>query len=64
MSFWPRSDTAPMDLFTARGLRIRAETLLNFICEERDEENVRTLPTMTHRLSDCLTNINLSEKAT
>ena len=64
MSFWPRSDCTPEDLFTARGLRVRAEVLLNFICEERDRENVRTLPDMTYRFSDCLTDMNLAEKAT
>ena len=64
MGFWPTSATAPGNLFTARGLRVRAETLLKFICKERDRENVRTLPTMSHRFSDCLTDINLSERAT
>ena len=64
MSFWPRSDAAPEDLFTARGLSVRAETLLNFICEERDRESVRTLPDMTYRFSDSLTDMSLAEKAT
>lgn len=64
MSFWPRSDAAPENLFTARGLRVRAETLLNFICVEKDRENVRTSSDMTHRFPDCLTDMTLAEKAT
>ena len=64
MGFWPTSDAAPGNLFTAKGLGVRAETLLKFICKERDRENVRTLPTMNQRFSDCLTDTNLSERAT